>query len=450
MKKGEILEIILTDINFSGECFGEVDGEKYFVKGCVPQDKVRVKFLKNKGGKKICKLEEIIEPSPSNIKPICEKFGQCGGCTYLNLDYEKQIEYKEKAILKLLNDEGICYEKFLGIAKSPNQFSYRNKMEFSFGDEIKGGQLELGLHKKGNPFGVVPTYDCHLVNEDFKKIMKATIEYFRNENAVPYNLKNHVGFLRNLILREGKNEIMVCLVTSSQNEINSNDFVDLLLKLSLNKKITSILHVVSDFLSDAIQTNKFEILYGKDTIEEELFGLKFKINLFSFFQTNTDGMKILYQKVKDKIKNVDGVILDLYSGIGTIGQVISQENSGKVIGIEIVEDAVKMAKENAKLNNLDCEFIVGDVTKVVRDIKEKIDFIIVDPPRAGITRKGVEDICSFNPKNIIYVSCNPKTLIEDLKIFLRNEYFIKTIECVDMFPNTHHVETVVLMSRVEK
>lgn len=450
MKKGEILELILTDINFSGECFGEIDGEKYFVKGCVPQDKVKAKFLKNKGGKKICKLEEIIEPSPLNVKPICEKFGQCGGCTYLNLSYESQIEYKEKAILKLLRNEGISYEKFLGIEKAPNQFSYRNKMEFSFGDEVKGGQLELGLHKKGNPFGIVPTYDCHLVSEDFRKIMKSTIEYFRNENAVFYNLKNHFGFLRNLVLREGKNEIMVCLVTSSQNEMNLNDFVDLLLGLSLNKKIVSIIHVVSDSLSDAIQPSEFKILYGKDTIEEELFGLKFKINLFSFFQTNTEGMKILYQKVKDKIKNIDGVILDLYSGIGTIGQIVSQENKGKVIGIEIVEDAVKMAKKNVKLNKLDCEFIAGDVTKIVRDINEKIDFIIVDPPRAGITKKGVEDICNFNSKNIIYVSCNPKTLVEDLKTFLNRGYSIKSIECVDMFPNTYHVECVVLMSRVEK
>ena len=445
MKKGEIFELEIIGINFSGEAFGEFQGEKYFVKGSIPFEKLKVRFIKIKSGKRICKIVERIKESPISIMPVCEKFGQCGGCTYLNLNYENQIKFKEEALINLLRDENINYEKFLGIIKAPSQFEYRNKMEFSFGDEFKDGPLELGLHKKGNPFGVVPTYDCHLVNQDFRKIMRVTVDYFRRLNVQAYKLKNHKGYLRNLILRDGKEELIICLVTSSQENIDLNNFKNEILNLDLNKKVGGIIHVVSDSLSDAIDPKKIDIIYGNDYIYEELFGLKFKINLFSFFQTNTEGMKVLYGKVKENIKNDEGTILDLYCGTGTIGQILSHGSKNKVIGIEIVKDAVIMARENAKLNNLDCEFIEGDVAEVVKNIKDKISFIVVDPPRAWIMEKGVRNICKFNVENIIYVSCNPKTLVEDLKIFLEYGYKVKSIQGVDMFPNTYHLETIVVL-----
>ena len=303
MKKGEIFELEIIGINFSGEAFGEFQGEKYFVKGSIPFEKLKVRFIKIKSGKRICKIVERIKESPISIMPVCEKFGQCGGCTYLNLNYENQIKFKEEALINLLRDENINYEKFLGIIKAPSQFEYRNKMEFSFGDEFKDGPLELGLHKKGNPFGVVPTYDCHLVNQDFRKIMRVTVDYFRRLNVQAYKLKNHKGYLRNLILRDGKEELIICLVTSSQENVDLNNFKNEILNLDLNKKVGGIIHVVSDSLSDAIDPKKIDIIYGNDYIYEELFGLKFKINLFSFFQTNTEGMKVLYGKVKENIKN---------------------------------------------------------------------------------------------------------------------------------------------------
>lgn len=448
MKKGETFELEISGINFNGEGYGEVDGEKYFVKGCIPFEKVKVRFIKVKSGRKVCKIVEKIKESPISIKPICEKFGECGGCTYLNLSYDDQIKFKEEAIKNLLKDNEINYDRFLGIQKAPHQFEYRNKMEFSFGDEFKGGQLELGLHKKGNPFSVVPTYSCHLISEDFRKIMKSAVKYFREINAKPYKLKNHEGYLRNLILRDGKNEILICLVTSSQNDFDLTDFKKELLGLNLNKEIGGIVHIISDSLSDAIKAEKINILYGNDFIYEEILGLQFKLNLFSFFQTNTEGMKILYERVRDSIKNSDGIILDLYCGIGTIGQILSDKLKNEVVGIEIVSDAVFMARENSKLNNLNCKFIEGDVSDVVKEINEKISLIVVDPPRAGIMEKGVKNICNFNVKNIVYISCNPKTLVEDLKIFLNFGYNIDSIECIDMFPNTFHVETVVLMSKV--
>lgn len=447
MKKGEIFELEIQGINFNGEGFGEFEGEKYFVKSCVPGEKLKVKYVKNKSGNKMCKLVSKIQDSPISVEPPCNKFGICGGCTYLNLTYKDQIKFKEESFLNLLKENNINYGEFLGINTPPKQFEYRNKMEFSFGDEVKDGPLELGLHKKGNPFSIVPTYNCYLIDEDFRKIVNLTIEYFKSLGLKAYKTKNHLGYLRNLVLREGKNEILVCLVTSSQENVDLSEYKNLLLNLELNRKIGSLLHVVSDSLSDAIIPKETNILYGNDHIYEEILGLKFKINLFSFFQTNTEGMKLLYSKVKEKVNNTEGIILDLYCGIGTIGQILSTNSKNKVIGIEIVEDAVNMAKENAKLNNLDCEFIQGDVTKVVESIKDKISFIVVDPPRSGIMEKGVRNICKFNVENIVYVSCNPKSLMEDLKVFIEEGYKVINIECVDMFPNTYHMETIVLLSK---
>lgn len=446
MKKGEIFELDIIGFNFKGEGYGEIDGERYFVKGAIPYEKLKVRFIKSKGGRKICKLIEVLCNSEIEIASSCDKFGDCGGCTYLNVSYEDQIRFKEKALKDILKE--IPYEEFLGILKSPKEFEYRNKMEFSFGDEFKCGPLELGLHKKGNPFGIVPTYNCKLISEDFRKIMNSTIDYFREIRAEVYKLKTHTGYLRNLILREGKEEVLLAIITSSQNHMDFGDFKERILSLKLQKSIGGIVHIVSDSLSDAIKPSKIEIIYGNDFIYEEIFGLKFKVSIFSFFQTNTEGVKILYNEVKNRVGNPEGTILDLYSGVGTIGQVLSKNN--RVIGIEIVEDAVKMAKENAKLNNLNCEFICGDVSQVVKDIKYKISFIVVDPPRAGIGLKSVKNICKFGVQNIVYVSCNPQTLCEDLKEFINNGYKVKNIQGVDMFPNTYHVEAVVLMSRVDK
>lgn len=444
MKKGEVFELYITDINFKGEGYGEIDGDKYFVKGAIPGQRLKVRLIKKKSDKYICKLIDIIEESIYFITPVCDKFGECGGCTYLNLSYDDQIRFKEYALKEVLKD--VAYEKFLGVIKSPNQFEYRNKMEFSFGDEFKDGPLELGLHRKGSPFSIVPTYDCKLISEDLRKITLNSKEYLRDLNFEPYKLKSHKGYLRNLILREGKEEILVVLVTSSQRCEDLTGFKDMLLSLPLNKKIGGILHVVSDSLSDAIDPIEINLLYGNDYIYEEMFGLKFRISQFSFFQTNTEGVKVLYNEVKNKVKNTEGSILDLYCGVGTIGQVLS--NNNRVIGIEIVEDAVKMAKENARLNNLNCEFICGDASEIVKDINEDISFIVVDPPRAGIGSKGVKNICRFNVPNIVYVSCNPNTLSDDLKEFINYGYKVKSIQGVDMFPNTYHVETIVQLQRL--
>ncbi len=443
MKKGEIFEITIEGINFKGEGYGSHSGETFYIKGGIPGDIIKGRLTRKKGGKLYGKSLEILKHNDRKIPGLCEKFGECGGCTYLSLPYEDQIKLKEKALKEALKD--IPYEKFLGVEKSPNNLYYRNKMEFSFGDEFKGGPLEFGLHKKGSPFSIVDASMCKLISEDLRKITKSVRDYFKELNLKHYNLKTHEGYLRNLILREGNEEILICLVTSSYGDHDLKGFKDMLLSISLDKKIGGIIHVVSDSLSDAIDLKDLNILYGKDYIYEEIWGLKFKISLFSFFQTNSEGVKVLYDKVRKCVGNPEGTILDLYSGVGTIGQVLSKGN--KVIGIEIIEDAVLMARENAKLNNLDCEFICGDASLAVKDIKDKISFIVIDPPRPGIGKKGVKNICDFNVKNILYVSCNPNTLCDDLKEFISYGYKVKSVEGVDMFPNTYHLESVVHLEK---
>jgi 23S rRNA (uracil-5-)-methyltransferase RumA len=245
--------------------------------------------------------------------------------------------------------------------------------------------------------------------------------------------------------------MMVNIVTSSQIDFDMTDYKNLLLELPLEAKLVSVLHTTNDGLADAVQCDELRVLHGRDYIQEEVLGLKFKISPFSFFQTNTKGAEELYTMAREFIgDHNDKVVFDLYSGTGTIGQVMAGA-AKKVYGIEIIEEAVVAANENAKLNGLtNCKFVAGDVAKTVKNFKVKPDLIIVDPPRPGVHKDAIRDISSFGAKEIVYISCNPKTLVLDLVEFENYVYEIKKVNCMDMFPNTPHVETLVLMTRNNK
>lgn len=256
--------------------------------------------------------------------------------------------------------------------------------------------------------------------------------------------------LRHLVIRKSPKtkQILVNLITSSQIDVNINNFPNMLLNSNLDGTIVSILHTINDSVADIVKCDALNILYGDDYYIEQLFNLKFKVSAFSFFQTNSLGAEKLYSIVKEFIGNVkDKTIFDLYCGTGTIAQVISN-NCKKVIGIEIVEEAVKAAKENMKLNNItNCEFIAGDVLSVIDNINQKPDIIILDPPRDGIHPKAIDKIINFKANKIIYISCKPTSLSRDLEIFESKEYKIEKIKCIDMFPSTYHVEVVVSICR---
>ncbi|HBG4426704.1 TPA: 23S rRNA (uracil(1939)-C(5))-methyltransferase RlmD [Clostridioides difficile] len=452
VKKKDVIEFEVDKMEFGGTSLSQVGDRVIHMKGGISGQKVRAGVKKVRSKKAEVKMIELLENSPLETEETCKHFRECGGCTLLSVPYEKQLEIKEKQVMDLFLKQDLFGFQFLGIEGSPENKYYRNKMEYTFGDEVKNGPLTLGLHKKGKHIDIQTVEECMLVDEDFSKILASSVEFFDEKKLPYYRTMNHKGYLRHLVVRKGihTNEIMVNIVTSSQEDFDMNEFKDLLLGIDLKAELVGVLHTINDGLADAVQCDELRVLYGRDYIQEEILGLKFKISPFSFFQTNTKGAEVLYSIARDFIGDYnDKVVFDLYSGTGSIGQVMAGA-AKKVYGIEIVEEAVVAANENAKLNGLtNCEFIAGDVAKVVKDLKDKPDLIIVDPPRPGIHKDAIRDICGFGAKEIVYISCNPKSLVVDLVDFKGYGYEIKMVKCMDMFPNTPHVETVALLSKLD-
>lgn len=428
----------------------------------------------------------------------CKHFGMCGGCAYRDIPYETQLQNKENEVKELIGeyiDEECLWEDIL---PSPAIEGYRNKMEFSFGDSKKDGPLELGMHRKGSFYDIVTVDECKIVDEDYRKIIKETVAYFRGKETPYYHKKSHQGYLRHLLVRKGKKtgEILVDLVTSSQKPADTiccekgllEDYVNLLLELKLDGEIVGILNTINDSMSDAVKNDRTDLLYGRDHFYEELLGLKFRITPFSFFQTNSLSAEVIYSKAREYVQtganvNLDavaqsgqmnngvihgdavssvangsedanassvkfGTVYDLYSGTGTIAQLIAPV-AKKVIGVEIIEEAVESAKENTSLNGLDnCDFIAGDVLKVLDTIEDKPDYIILDPPRDGVNPKALRKIMDYGVDNILYISCKPQSLARDLQML--NWYYKPVKVCVvDQFPFTKNIETICLLKRVK-
>ena len=450
MKKGQIYIGKVTLVNFPGKGIVECEEGRAVVKDVIPGQTVRFAVNKKKGDRYEGRLLEVIEESDwTNPNLRCTHFGACGGCTYQSVTYDKQLEMKASQVKKIIDEVCDDYD-FLGIAGSPMTEAYRNKMEFSFGDEVKDGPLALGMHKKGSFHDIVSVTECKIIDSDCRKVLKATLDYFTKSGLPFYHKMRHEGYLRHLLVRKAvkTGEIMVDLVTSTQYSPDLTGYVEALKQVKFDGELTGILHTNNDSLADAVQNQGTEILFGRDYIYEELLGLKFKITPFSFFQTNTLGAEVLYELTREFAGEFkDKVIFDLYSGTGTIAQVLAPV-AQKVVGVEIVEEAVEAARENAAMNGLtNCEFISGDVLKVVGSLTDKPDLIVLDPPRDGIHPKAIEHIINFGVDRIVYVSCKPTSLARDLVIFQDRGYKVEKVKCVDMFPGAVHVETVSLMTR---
>ena len=292
------------------------------------------------------------------------------------------------------------------------------------------------------------------MDEDYNKVLRTVLDYCADLNLPFYHKMRHEGYLRHLLVRRTAttNELLVALMTSSQFDGDEQQFIDGLkdsiLSLDLSAEVKGILHIINDGVADIVQSDETRVVYGDEYIYEEILGLKFKISVFSFFQTNSLGAEVLYEKAREYIGDTkDQIVYDLYSGTGTIAQMIAPV-AKKVIGVEIVGEAVEAAKENAALNNLEnCEFIAGDVLKVINDIDEKPDMLILDPPRDGINPKALAKIIDFGVERMVYISCKPTSLARDLEMLQERGYKVEKVSCVDMFPNTVHVETVVLMKK---
>lgn len=504
MKKGQIIEGIVQRVDFPNKGIVESAEGICMVKNALPGQRVQCAINKVRKGKAEGRLLQVLEPSRLECGSPCPHFGSCGGCTYLSLPYEEQLRIKEAQVKKLL-DSVLAGQasnwKFEGIKASPVCFGYRNKMEFSFGDEVKDGPLALGMHKRGSFYDIVSVTDCQIIDEDYRRILRCVKAYFaglqEQGTAVSfYHRLRHVGYLRHLLVRKAAKtgEILIALVTTSQMPAGMerreavtavegrltvtdakmarkqtaaaeeerqlaeaellNGFRKQLLSLELAGKIVGILHVQNDAVADVVQSDETTILYGQDYFYEELLGLRFKVSVFSFFQTNSLGAEVLYETAREYIADLIGekaaqTVFDLYSGIGTIAQLMAPV-AKKVIGVEIVEEAVEAARNNAALNGLhNCEFVAGDVLKVIDGIEEKPDLIILDPPRDGIHPKALEKIIRYGVEHILYISCKPTSLARDLEVFLARGYKVEKAVAVDQFPWTANVETVVLLSQLK-
>lgn len=450
MRKGNEYEFDIEKTQFPGTGIAELEGLKVFIKNSVPGQKVRARVTKKRKEYAEAKILEVIENVDNAVDPLCPHFNACGGCTTQFLPYENQLELKSQQVLELLSGAGIEGFEFLGIERSPEEFEYRNKMEFSFGDLEKGGELTLGMHMKGRSFSIVNVDQCKIVDEDFRKVLDTVIGYFRQKELTYYKVMKREGYLRNLVIRKGSNtgEVLINIVTTSQVEFNFEEITEILKGLNYKGELKGIIHTINDSFSDVVQADSVEILYGRDYLIEELLGLKFKIAPESFFQTNSKGAEKLYSIVKDFLGDASSkVVFDLYCGTGTIGQIVAP-TAKKVLGIELIEEAVKSANENAELNGLtNCEFIAGDVAVTIKTVKDKPDVIILDPPRPGVHPVALDYVIKFNAPDIVYVSCNPKTLVTDLQVLQQAGYNVDKVKLMDMFPHTPHIETVVRLSK---
>ena len=456
MKKGQELTGKVLYVNFPNKAVIETEEGLVTAKNALPGQKVLVRVIKNRKGKPEASVLEVLEEAPDAVPSQCPHFGQCGGCVFLTMSYENELKLKEEQAKKLLDTvvEPGSYV-WESIKASPVCEGYRNKMEFSFGDEYKDGPLSLGMHKRGSFYDVVMTDHCYICDSDYRKILKAVRDYWADKEYKFFHKMRHEGYLRHLLVRKAvaTGEIMVAFVTSSESNPDLTEFTNMLLNLELEGKIVSILHTINDSASDVVQSDRTDILYGRDYIEESILGLKFKISEFSFFQTNSRSAEVLYSTVRDFIGDLlngskpDKIVYDLYSGTGTITQLMSPV-AKKVIGVEIVEEAVEAAKDNAKLNGIDnCEFICNDVLKALDDIEEKPDFIILDPPRDGIHPKALPKILNYNVDRIVYISCKLTSLVRDLEPIQAAGYRVERMVCVDQFPWTGGIETICLLNK---
>lgn len=497
MRKGEIYQGVIENYDFPNKGSFMMEDRKVTIKGALKGQKVEFMVTKRKSGMAEGRLLNVLEKSPmEDATPDCPYFGVCGGCAYQTMSYENQLKLKEEMVKKLLApvvngsfkklpgyEDKTIDDVWEGILGSPEHVGYRNKMEFTFGDEYKDGPMALGLHKKGNFYDILNVSGCKIIKDEWSRILDFSLEYFKEKNVPFYHRMRHEGVLRNLVIRQSKatGEFLINLVTTTQwgkfgfakvdgvevFEVADNGFdlanidvlkgyVEGLVKLAqeedFDATIAGILYTENDTLGDVVQSDRTVCLYGQDYITEEVMGLKFKISPFSFFQTNTLGCQVLYTKAREYIMSMESmkdskVVFDLYSGTGTIAQMMSPA-AGKVIGIEIVEEAVEAAKENAKLNGLNnCEFIAGDVLKAIDLVEDTPDVIILDPPRDGINPRALDKILNFGVKEMVYISCKPTSLARDLETITKRGYRVVKACVVDQFPRTTHVETVVLLSR---
>ena len=464
-RKPIVLENIeIIDTATKGKSVARHDGVIIFIKGGVPGDICNITVFKRRKKYWEANINQIVKKSKSRIDPICEHFGSCGGCKWQNMNYQSQLKFKQNEVVNnLTRIGGITISKYNQIIGCEQEYFYRNKMEFTFSNkrwltqeevasnsEIKNKDA-LGFHVPGMFDKVIDIKKCHLQKEPSNKIRLAVKE-FADNNKLPYfDLRNQTGLLRNLLIRTSTTNELMVLVQFFNNDTKKIKLLMNFIKDTFNE-ITSLLYTINTKGNNTLYDQDILCYSGKDYITEEIDDLVFKIGPKSFFQTNSKQAKKLYSITRELAEiNEKDIVYDLYTGTGTIAQFIAKK-AKMVIGIDSVEEGIMAAYENAKFNNIkNCTFYTGDMKDIFSD--EFINknghpnVIITDPPRDGMHKKVIEQILNILPQRIVYVSCNSATQARDISI-MNEKYNVTKIQTVDMFPQTHHVENIVVLELI--
>ena len=449
VRKGEELELRIDSLAYGGSGVGRHEGFVVFVRGGLPGDRVVARVTKVKRGFAEGVVSTLLEPSASRVEAPCAHFGTCGGCRFQDLAYEVQLAEKERQVRDALIRIGRVEDPPLEpIVPARSQYGYRNKLEYSFAAGEEG--VELGFHRAGRWDEVVGIEECLLTTDLGNAIRLAVRNWAREEGLDAYDQASGTGYLRHLVVREGRNtgQALVVLVTAPGERFETGYFVDVLRRFP---EVRSVHWAIND--TPAEQTNlPTALLWGDDAIEEEILGLRFRVRPSAFLQTNTEMAAQLYELARDAA-GLSGSenVFDLYCGTGTIGLALAAD-AASVWGLEISEEAVACAIENAELNGIEnARFFAGNVGQTFEELREEAgapDVVVVDPPRAGLAGKALRRTGALEAPRVVYISCNPTTLASDVQV-LRDEYGYELRRCrpVDMFPHTPHVESVSLLTR---
>ena len=450
VEKNQTYTMSITDIGTNGEGIGRIDGYTVFVEGALPEETIKVLIVKTKKHFGYGKLLEILEPSPHRVTPACPVAAKCGGCQLQHLSYEGQLAFKTKKVKDHLERIGGFSGISVGYAKGMEEpWRYRNKAQFPVGG--KTGEPEIGFYAKRS-HRIIDTPVCMLQNEVNDRIVKI-IRAFLAEYEIPlYDETIHRGLVRHILTRIGRRtgEIMVCLVVNGRKLPHCDVLVERLREI---EGMTSIVLNVNTDQTNVILGTEVHVLWGKETIRDYIGDVQFEISPLSFYQVNPLQTQVLYQTALD-FAELEGneTVLDLYCGIGTISLFFAQK-AKHVFGVEIVPEAIADAKRNAALNGMNnADFAVGAAEDVIPRLYEEkgitADVVVVDPPRKGCDSVLLDTIAAISPKKVVYVSCDSATLARDLAYLCPKGYTIEKVQVVDMFPHTVHVETVVLLSKL--
>ncbi len=446
----KIVELNITDLAFDGQAVAKMNGKVVFLNAGLPGETVRARLVRSKRNFDEAVVLDILSKSQERIEPVCAHFSECGGCSWQDLKYSKQLEIKKNHVVSCLERIGsLEHVSVKDVIGSPEIFSYRNKMEFSFNVQPQSG-FTLGLHKRKSYADIFDLRECHLPPVIFGRIVRWFRDYVKRNQISVYDVEHHTGFMRFLVIRQAKktNDLMINIVTNYGELPEAPQLADEM--RAAFPEISTMVHSQNGQKSNIAVGEKETVLFGGGFITEKVMGQSFRIRANSFFQTNSRQAENLYEMAFDMLQpQKHNRILDLYCGTGTISICLAPQ-VGEVVGVEQVSDSVKMAHENASLNNCaNVSFVESDVKDYLtqsRENDQQYDIVITDPPRSGMHPKVLKRLIEMSAEKILYISCNPATFARDAKELVESGYKLPQVQPVDMFPHTRHIELAAVFS----